>query len=50
MVNDMLDIEKLNSGKMNFTYKDFDIYSILTHMKEELQYMCDEKKISLHVK
>lgn len=47
MVNDMLDIEKLNSGKMEFKYTEFDIHSLLKDIKIELWFMCKEKKITL---
>ncbi len=49
MVNDMLDIEKLNSGKMSFQCKDFNIHELLLDMKEELDPMCADKKITLNV-
>jgi len=47
MVNDMLDIEKLNSGKMEFHYESCDIQDMLSRLQESLQFMCNEKNISL---
>ena len=46
MVNDMLDIEKLNSGKMNFEYSKFNIYELIEDIQEELETMCMEKNIT----
>ena|GEM_PF-6396356 len=47
MVNDMLDIEKLNSGKIEFHYESFDIYTLLDNLTQELLFMCEKKKIHL---
>lgn len=47
MVNDMLDIEKLNSGKIEYHYENFDMYELARSIQEELEIMCQEKDISL---
>lgn len=48
MVNDMLDIEKLNSGKMDFQYEHFNILETIEKLCEELDIMCIQKNISLN--
>lgn len=47
MVNDMLDIEKLNSGKMEFHYENFDILNTIEKLCQELGIMCTQKNISI---
>ena len=47
MVNDMLDIEKLNSGKIEFHYEKFNIYNLLKDLQVELSLMCKEKNIKI---
>jgi len=49
MVNDMLDIDKLNSGKMNFHYKEFNILALIKDLQTELETMCKKKNIRLSV-
>ena len=49
MVNDMLDIEKLNSGKMTFKYEDFDIYMLIQDIGQELKDMCQDKNIRMKI-
>lgn len=47
MVNDMLDIEKLNSWKMTFDYVPVNISYIIEECIEEMTPMCEEKNITL---
>ena len=47
MVNNMLDLEKLNAGKMKFCYSQFDIKSLMQELQEEYKNMCAQKSIKI---
>ncbi len=47
LVNDMLDIWKLESGKTQFHISDFDIHLLLTEVQNSFTNLCKEKNIEL---
>lgn len=48
LINDMLDISKMESGKIQFLKEKINLNDILHEVKNELQVIANSKKISLH--
>lgn len=47
LIGDLLDVSKINAGKMTFDYKDFDFSQMLTNVIKEMQQIHPTHQISL---
>lgn len=48
LISDLLDVSKIQTGKLPFTYSSFDLCEVLTEVAEMLQHSYTSHKISLH--
>ncbi|MFT5166103.1 MAG: PAS domain S-box-containing protein [Saprospiraceae bacterium] len=46
IINDILEISTLQNGKIQFEYKDFDLYKVLSNLVNVMQYKVNEKDLS----
>ena len=49
LINDLLDLAKMESGKMDFQFRKGDFRTVLDEVLKELEMLLQEKKISVHV-
>lgn len=48
LISDLLDVSKIQTGKLPFTYSNFDLCEVLTEVAEMLQHIYTSHKIELH--
>jgi len=46
IINDILEISTLQNGKIQFEYKDFDLFKVLSNLVNVMQYKINEKDLS----
>ena len=49
IINDILEISTLQNGKIQFEYKDFDLYKVLSNLVNVMQYKINEKDLSFQL-
>ncbi len=49
IINDILEISTLQNGKIQFEYKDFDLYKVLSNLVNVMQYKINEKDLSFEL-
>ena len=48
IVNDLLDLSKLEAGRMTFEFQPADLGSLIEAVVDEFRSLCDERRISIH--